>query len=132
MGKPTLVVAPYNLKKAQEITEAEEDPSTANRNINVYTKGMAVDMAMSLYLAGTITNTLVAGASGTGTDAAWFLVVPGRHKLNAEVRREPRFEMATSTKNLAATFVVSARWADSVTDWRRTWGSQGANATYAS
>jgi len=128
MGKPTLVVAPFNLKKAQEITEAEEDPSTANRNINVYTKGMSVDMAMSLYLASTNTNT----TAGTGTDAAWFFVVPGRHKLNAEVRQEPRFEQANSIKNLAATFVVSARWANSVTDWRRTWGSQGANATYSS
>jgi len=122
MGKPTLVVAPYNMKKAQEITEAEEDPGTANRNINVYTRGMGVDMAMSLYLA-TVNN---------GTDAAWFLCVPARHKLNHEVRQEPRFEQATSIKNLAATFVCSARWADSVTDWRRTWGSQGNNATYSS
>lgn len=122
MGKPTLVVAPANLKKAQEITEAEEDPSTANRNINVYTKGMGVDMAMSLYLAST----------NNGSDNAWFLVVPGRHKLNAEVRQEPRFEQAASIKNLAATFVCSARWANSVTDWRRTWGSKGDNNTYSS
>lgn len=122
MGKPTLVVAPANLKKAQEITEAQEDPSTANRNINVYTKGMGVDMAMSLYLATT----------NSGSDAAWFLVVPSRHKLNHEVRQEPRFENANSIKNLAATFVVNARWADSVTDWRRTWGSKGDNSSYSS
>jgi phage major head subunit gpT-like protein len=122
MGKPTLVVAPFNMKKAQEITQAEEDPSTANRNINVYVKGMSTDMAMSLYLATT----------NSGNDNAWFLCVPSRHKLNFEVRQEPRFEQANSVKNLSATFVCSARWANSVTDWRRTWGSQGTNATYSS
>jgi len=122
MGKPTLVVAPFNMKKAQEATESEEDPTTANRNINVFVKGMGVDMATSLYLATT----------NNGSDNAWFLCVPGRHKLNHEVRQEPRFEQATSVKNLAATFVCSARWANSVTDWRRVWGSKGDGNSYSS
>lgn len=122
MGKPTLVVAPANMKPAQEATQSQEDPSTANRNINVFVRGMGVDMATSLYLATT----------NSGLDSAWFLVVPGRHKINHEVRQEPRFEQAHSIKNLAATFVVSARWADSVTDWRRTWGSKGDNSAYSS
>lgn len=131
MSKPTLVVSPFYLKKAQEITQAQEDPGTANRNINVFTKGMGVDMAMSLYLSAVI-NGNGGNVVGAGSDLAWFLVVPGRHKLNAEIRQEPRFEQATSIKNLAATFVVSSRWANSVTDWRRTWGSKGDNNSYAS
>lgn len=122
MGKPTLVLPSPLMKEGMEITQSQLKPETANNNINVYANGMGCDMATSLYL----------NASNGGSDTRWFLVVPGKHKLNHEVRQEPRLDQGKSIKNLATTFVVNARWANSVTDWRRTWASKGDNSAYAS
>lgn len=122
MGKPTVVLAPANRKEGLVITQSQLDPATANNAINVYRNGMGCDMAESLFLATT----------HGGSDNAWFVIVPGRHQINHEVRQEPRLEQATNIKNKVATFTVDARWAESVTDWRRTYGSKGDLAAYAS
>jgi len=122
MGKPTLVLPPNLLKEGLEVTESELEPTSANNAINVYKGGMAFDMAMSLFL----------NATNSGSNTAWFVVVPGRHHLNHEVRQEPRLESDVNIRNKVATFTVDARWADSVTDWRRTWGSKGDNTAYSS
>ena len=121
MGKPTLVVPPALQREALELSESVLTPETANNAINVFKNGTPVDVASSMFLA----------AANNGSDTRWFLVVPGRHKLNHEVRQEPRLESEVNIKNKVATFTVDARWADSVTDWRRTWASQGTNAAYA-
>ena len=124
MGKPTLVLPPALQKEGLETTQSELNPETATNAINVFKNGTAVDMAMSIHLS---------GATGIGgSNTAWFLVTPGRHRLNHEVRQEPRLESEVNIKNKVATFTVDARWANSVTDWRRTYGSRGGNAAYAS
>lgn|SRR3990167_1081854 len=121
-GKPTLVLPPALRKEGLEITQSQLTPANATNAINVYAGGLGADMAESVHLAST----------NGGSDTAWFLCVPGRHKLNHEVRQEPRLEQDVNIKNKVVTFTVDARWADSVTDWRRTYGSQGANASYSS
>jgi len=83
---------------------------------------MSCDMAVSTFI----------GAANGGSDTAWFLVVPNRHKLNHEVRQEPRMETDVNIKNKVVTFTIDARWTDSVTDWRRTYGSQGNSSAYSS
>ena len=124
MGKPMVIVPPALMKEAMEITTSELTPESANNAINVYRQGTPVDMATSVHLS---------GATGFGgSNTAWFLVVPGRHKLNHEVRQEPRLESEVNIKNKVATFTVDARWADSVTDWRRTYGTKGDGAAYSS
>ena len=121
-GKPMVVLPPALKKDGLEITQSQMDPTTANNAINVYVNGMGTDMAESTFLA----------ASNGGSNTAWFLVVPGRHKLNHEVRQSPRLEQATNILNKGVTFTIDARWADSVTDWRRTWASKGDAAAYSS
>jgi hypothetical protein len=121
-GKPMLVL-PTNLRrKGLEITQSELKPDTANNAINVFVGGMGVDMTTSLFL----------DSVNGGSSTQWFLVVPGQHKINHETRRAPTLESEMSPKNRTMTFVVSARWANSVTDWRRTWGSKGDGNAYNS
>jgi len=120
MGKPTIVVPPALLREARQETESELDPETANNSINVY-KG-AMDVVMSTFMA----------TVNGGSDTAWFVVVPGRHRLMHDVRQAPRLEKDVNIKNKVATFTVDARWSDYVKDWRRTWGSKGDSAAYAS
>lgn len=122
MGKPTIVLQPSQQKEGLEVTESQLDPSTAQNTINVFKNGMGADMIVSTHL----------GTANGGTDTQWFVVVPNRHKLNHEVRQDPRLEQDTNIKNKVVTFTVDARWAESVTDWRRTWGSKGDLASYSS
>lgn len=124
LGKPTLVLPPALNKEGLVVTESVLESSSAQNAINVYKNGTPVDMVMSVHLS---------GATGLGgSNTAWFLVVPGRHRLNHEVRQEPRLESEVNIKNKVATFTVDARWANSATDWRRTFGSKGAGAAYSS
>ena len=122
-GKATLVVPPALRRKAMEIGESEKNPEDANNAINVY-KG-TYDVAESTFLG-------TAGSNGAGSDTAWFMVVPGRAKLIHEVRQSPVLESDVSILNKNVTFTVDARWANGITDWRRTWGSKGDLAAYSS
>lgn len=122
MGKPMLVLPPALRKEGLRVTESELDPDTAENAINVYRNGMAVDMANSTFLA----------ATNGGSDTAWYVVIPGRHKLNHETRQAPQMDQDTNIKNKVVTFTVDARWVESVTDWRRTWASKGDSSTYSS
>lgn len=119
-GKATLVVPPALRRKAMEIAESEKNPEDANNAINVY-RG-TFDVVESTFL----------GAANNGSDTAWFMVVPGRAKLYHEVRQAPVLESDVSILNKNVTYTVDARWANAVTDWRRTWGSKGDGVTYSS
>jgi len=120
MGKPMIVVGPDLLREARQEVDSILDPETANNSINVYNGAM--DVAMSTFLA----------AVNGGSDTQWFVVIPGRHRMMHDVRQAPRLETEVNIKNKVATFTVDARWSDYVKDWRRTWGSKGDLAAYAS
>jgi len=122
MGKPMVIVSSALEKEGQEITQSALTPESAENAINVYKNGMGTDM---------MTTTFLDTVNG-GSDSAWFVIIPNRHKLNHEVRQEPRLEQDVNIKNKVVTFTVDARWADSATDWRRTWGSKGDLAAYSS
>lgn len=119
-GKATLVVPPALRRKAKEIAESDKNPEDANNAINVY-KG-TYDVAESTFIA----------ASVYGSDTSWFMVVPGRAKLIHELRQAPVLESDVSILNKNVTYTVDARWANGVTDWRRTYGSKGDLAAYSS
>lgn len=119
-GKATLVVPPALRRKAMEIADSERNPEDANNAINVY-KG-TYDTAESTFLA----------AANNGSDTAWFMVVPGRAKLIHETRQAPALDSDVSILNKNVTYTVDARWANGITDWRRTWGSKGDLAAYSS
>ena len=119
-GKP-MVVVPMNLEReAREITESTLDAETANNAINVH-RG-TTDMMSTVFL----------DATNSGSDTAWFLVVPGRTKMYHEVRQGAELESDVDILSKNATFTIDARWANYVKDWRRTWASQGDLAAYAS
>lgn len=118
-GKTMLVGAPALEREMTEETMSTLTPESANNAINVY-KGSS-DVAISNFLATT----------NGGSDTAWFLVVPGRHKMYHETRQAPTLESETNIKNKVATFTVDARWADYVKDWRRVWGSKGNLSAYS-
>lgn len=120
MGKPMIVVPPALEREAREETESALDPATANNAINVWRGTM--DMASSTFL----------GAANSGSDTAWFVIVPGRDKQYHEVRQAARLESEVDVKSKAVTFTVDARWADYVKDWRRKWASKGDLAAYSS
>ncbi len=122
LGKPMVGLPPALLKEGEQVTKSVLEPSTANNAINVYRNGMATDMFMSLHLANT----------NGGSDTAWYLTVPQRAKLVHVMRMEPNLAQDTNIKNRVVTFTVSARWADCVKDWRRTWASKGDLASYSS
>jgi len=119
-GRATLVVPPALRRKAKEIAESERNPEDANNAINVY-KG-TFDVAESTFL----------GAANSGSDSAWFMVIPGRSKLYHEVRQAPVLESDVSILNKNVTYTVDARWTNAVLDWRRSWGSKGDLAAYSS
>lgn len=120
MGKPT-IVAPMNLEReAREVTESELVNENANNAINVH-RG-TTDVVTTLFL----------DAASGGSDTAWFLVVPSRAKMYHDVRQAPALESDVDILSKNATFTVDARWANYVTDWRRTWGSKGTLAAYSS
>jgi phage major head subunit gpT-like protein len=119
-GKVTLVV-PMNLEKeAREITESALDAESANNAINVH-RG-TTDVVSSMFL----------DATNGGSNTAWFLVVPGRTKMYHEVRQAPELETDVDILSKNATFTIDARWANYVKDYRRSWGSKGDLAAYAS
>lgn len=121
LGKVTIVL-PFALdKKGQQITESELVAENANNAINIY-RGASVDMASSVFLDST----------NDGSNTAWFLIVPQRAKLYHELRQSTVLEQEANIKNKIVTFTVDARWANYSKDWRRTWGSKGDLASYAS
>lgn len=120
MGKPMVVVPPTLDREAREETESALDPATANNAINVW-RG-TIDMATSTFL----------GAANSGSDTAWFMIVPGRDKQYHEMRQAPRLQSETSIKSKSVTFTVDARWANYVKDWRRKYASKGDGAAYSS
>ena len=120
MGKHMLIGAPALEREMTEETNSELTPESANNAINVYRGSQ--DVAISNFLATT----------NGGSDSAWFIVVPGRHKLYHETRQAPSLESDVNIKNKVVTYTVDARWADYVKDWRRTWGSKGDLAAYSS
>jgi len=122
LGKPMLILPPTLKKEGLEITESTLDPESANNTINVYKDGMDTDMMVSTHLANT----------NGGSDTAWSLIVPQRAKLTHHVRLASSLDQDINIKNRVVTFTVNARWADSVKDWRRTWGSKGDLVAYAS
>lgn len=122
LGQPMLILPPALKKEGLEITETKLDPENANNTINVYVGGMDTDMMVSTHLA----------AANGGSDTAWSLIVPQRAKLTHHVRMASSLDQDINIKNRVVTFTVNARWADSVKDWRRTWGSKGDLAAYAS
>jgi len=120
MGKPRLVLPPALEREGREETESILDPENGNNAINVW-KG-TIDMVTSTFLA----------ASNSGSDTAWFLVVPGFDKQYHEVRQASNLETDVDILSKTATFTVDARWANYVKDWRRKWGSKGDLASYSS
>jgi phage major head subunit gpT-like protein len=120
LGTATLAV-PMNLEKeAQVITMSERVSGSENNDINTY-KG-TINVVSSQFL----------DAANSGSDTAWFLVVPGRTKFVHEVRQATEFAMDSNILNQVATFTSTARWADYVADWRRSWGSKGDSQAYSS
>jgi hypothetical protein len=119
-GKPMLVVPPALQREAREETESELDPENANNAINVFRGTM--DVTSSLFL----------DAVNGGSDTAWFIVMPGQDKHFFEVRKAPTLEMDRAVRTGTQVFVVSARWAVWVGDWRMKWGSKGDGQNYSS
>lgn len=119
-GKPMIVVPPALEREAREETESVLDPSNANNAINVW-RGR-FDVSSSVFLATTF----------GGSDTAWFLVTPGMDKQFFEVRKAPSLQMDDSVKSGTQVFVVKARWACWVGDWRSKYASKGDLATYSS
>lgn len=119
-SKPMLVV-PVNLEKeAMETINSDLTPESANNAINVF-RG-SVDMASSAFLDNT----------NGGSNTAWFLLNPQRHKLFQEIRQEKKLEQDVNIRNKVATFTVDARWANYSLEWKGTWGSQGDSSSYSS
>lgn len=119
-GKPMIVVPPALMREAREEIESELDPENANNAINVF-RG-AMDISSSLFL----------DAVNGGSDTAWFIVMPGQDKHYHEVRKAPSIEMDKAVRTGTQLFVVGARWANWVGDWRMKWGSKGDLAAYSS
>jgi hypothetical protein len=119
-GKTMLVGAPAIEREMNEEINSMLDPETSNNAINVY-KGSS-DVAISHFFATT----------NGGSDSAWFLVVPGRHKMYHETRQAPTLESDVNILNKTVTYTVDARWANYVKEWKRTWGSKGDLTAYSS
>jgi phage major head subunit gpT-like protein len=119
-GKMTLVVPPSLTREAKEEMQSDLTPESAANAINVFRGTM--DVVSSLFL----------DAVNGGSDSAWFVTIPGQDKQYHEVRKAPTMEMDKAVRTGTQVFVVSARWANWVGDWRMKWGSKGDNAAYAS
>ncbi len=117
-GSPVLVVPSALLREAQELTMSEKTPGNDYNTINVF-KG-AFTLATSLHL----------DATNGGSDTAWFVVTPGMDKQYHEVRKAPTIEMDKTLKTQVHTFVISARWANWVGDWRQKYASKGDAQSY--
>lgn len=119
-GKMMLVVPPALMREAKEELQSELTPESALNAINVY-RG-TLDMTVSLFL----------DATNGGSDTAWFVCLPGQDRQFQEIRKAPSLAVDTAAKTGTKVFVVNARWANWVGDWRMKWGSKGDNATYSS
>lgn len=119
LGKPTIVVPPALEREAKEKVDSELTPESNLNAINVFRGTMDI-----------VSSTFFAAVNG-GSNTAWYVIVPGKHKLFHEVRQSPRLDMDTNIKNKIVTFTVDARWVEYVKDWRRTWGSRGDGAAYS-
>lgn len=119
-GKMMIVTAPALKREVQEEMESDLVPENANNAINVF-RGTC-DFTTSLFL----------DAVNGGSDTAWFTVLPGQDKQYHEVRKAPQIETDRAIRTGSQVFVVNARWANWVGDWRMKWGSKGDLAAYSS
>lgn len=120
MGKPTLVLPLELEREAREITESQLISENDTNAINVH-RG-TTDMITCMHL----------DAVNGGSATAWYMVVPGRTKFYHEVRQAPELETDVDILSKNATFTIDARWANFVTDWRRSWASKGDTSAYSS
>lgn len=118
-ASPTLVVPESLRKTAFETIDSPLTPETANNALNFF-KG-AVNMMSTAFL----------DQVNGGSNTAWFLINPGRHKLFYETRQEKRLESATNILNKTVTFTVDGRWANYSLEYKGTWGSKGDLQTYS-
>ena len=119
LGKPTIVVPPSLEREAREKVDSELTPESNYNAINVFKGTMDI-----------VSSTFFAGVNG-GSNTAWYVIVPGKHKLFHETRQASRLDMDTNIKNKVVTFTVDARWIEYVKDWRRTWASKGDGQAYS-
>lgn len=120
MNGQETVVLPLALEKTGRIvTESEKKSGTDYNDINVY-QGM-VNMTTSVLL----------DAVNSGSDTAWYLVVPGATKFVHDVREamQPWTEVDEDKKTL--TVGIYGRFANYTKDWRRSWGSLGDGQAYS-
>lgn len=117
-GRESLVVPIALEKTATVITESELTSGNANNDMNVY-KGTV----------GVVSSVLL-DAVHDGSDTAWFLVVPGATRFIHDTREamQPWTEVDDDKKTL--TVGIYGRWANYTKDWRRSYGSMGAGASY--
>lgn len=122
MAGTPMVLLPLALEKeGMVVTQSERVSGNANNDINVYNNGFVGMMSTKLL-----------DANEGGSDNAWYMAIPGQHKLFHAMRQAPAVRMSVNERNLATTFSINARWAEVAKDWRGVWGSKGDNAAYAS
>ena len=120
-GTPMLAL-PLNLEKeGMVVTMSDQVSGNANNDINVYKGGRMGMMSTKLL-----------DSNEGGSNTAWFVVMPGQHKLYHAVRQAPMQRMSVNEDNLVTKFTINARWTEQALDWRATWGSKGDLAAYSS
>lgn len=121
MGGAETLVLPLALEKTgRQITESERIPNATNNNeINIYQGSV------------NMTTSVLFDAVNSGSNTAWFLVVPGATKFVHDTREgmQPWTEVDEDKKTL--TVGIYGRWANYTKDWRRAYGSRGDGAGYA-
>jgi len=119
-GKVLLLVPLALEKDAVEITGSALKSGTGNNDLNYY-EGR-VDVLSTRWI----------GATAGGSDSAWFLIVPGSHRLNIFKREEfstmDEYDFDTDIMKMKGRMRFSYGWSD----YRGVWGSQGTGAAYSS
>lgn len=119
-GKVMLLVPLALEKLAVEITGSTLKSNTANNDLNFYSG--RVDVMSTRWI----------GSAAGGSDTAWFLLVPGAHRLNVFVREGfnvgDDYDFDADILKMKARMRFSYGWSD----WRGVWGSKGDGAAYSS
>lgn len=119
-GKVLLLVPLALEKDAVEITGSSLKSGTSNNDLNYY-EGR-VDVMSTRWI----------GATAGGSDTAWFLMVPGAHRLNLFTREAfntmDEYDFDTDIMKMKGRMRFSFGWSD----YRGVWGSQGTGAAYSS
>lgn len=116
-----LLLVPLALEKlAVEITQSQLKQDTANNDLNYY-QGR-IDVLATRWIGATV---------ASGSDKAWYLLVPEMHRLNIFMR-EPfatsdDYEFDADILKVKGRMRFSFGWSD----YRSTWGSQGDGSAYA-